>query len=174
MPAAPLRAPRALCAGAVAGAGAAVAHVGAGASLPPVWLLLTVVALGTLVSAPLTRRRLDLAGLAGVALVAQAVFHGGFMLHAPGETHALGAMALSHALAAAATVAAALGAERAWWRLLDAALTRLLPRTSHPTAPPTPGRLPSPAAPDGPVLRAVAAPRRTRGPPALRASVLPA
>lgn len=174
MPAAPLRAPRALCAGAVAGAGAAVAHVGAGASLPPVWLLATVVALGTLVSLPLTRRRMDLAGLAGVALVAQAVFHGGFMLHAPGESHALGAMALSHTLAAAATVTVALGAERAWWRVVDAALTRLLPRTSHPTAAPSPGRLPSPAAPDGPVLRLVAAPRRTRGPPALRALALPA
>ncbi|WP_447644012.1 hypothetical protein [Nocardioides zeae] len=99
-----------------------------------------------------------------MALVAQAVFHGGFMLHAPGETHALGAMAVSHTLAAAATVAVALGAERAWWRLLDAALTHLLPRTSHPTVPPTLARVPSPAAPDGPVLRLVAAPRRTRGP----------
>ncbi|MFW6773376.1 hypothetical protein ACOACO_03755 [Nocardioides sp. CPCC 205120] len=165
MTATPLRTPRALSAGVLCGAGAVTAHVLAGGAAPPAWLAALAVLVGVATALPLTRRRLDVAGLAGTALLTQAGLHLALGLTGPAPAHDPLTMALAHGAAGAVTVAAALGAERAWWRLVRAALLRLLP--------PLPQRYGVPAHP-APLAVAVGAtpataPRRdpqlTRGPP---------
>lgn len=174
---APHRTLRATGAGAVCGLGAVVAHALGGGATPPAWLALLAVLTGVATLVPLTRRRLDVAGLTAAALLAQTVFHLGFMLHDPGATHGPGTMLATHVAAGLLTVATARSSEQAWWRLADALATllaRLLPPALTPyAAPPRPGR-PAAAAHLRPRGRDAASPRRPRGPPVTGALLAPA
>lgn len=172
MPAAPLRTRRAVSAGAVCGAGAVVAHVLAGGAVPPLWLALLAAAVGAGACAPLSRARLDALGLAGAALLAQAVFHLGFSLHASSGHDGALLMLGSHLGAGAVSVAAALGVERAWWRLALAALGRLVPAVPRPTRLPSRRVLAPPLGRTTGPADAHHAPHASRGPPRGPAPVL--
>lgn len=167
---APHRSLRAVGAGVVCGLGAVVAHVLGGGATPPVWVAQLAVVTSAGVLAPLTRRRLDVAGLGAAALLAQTVLHAGFMLHDPALTQGPGAMLAAHVAAGLLTVATARSSEQAWWRLADALATllaRLLPPTPHQPYAGTRRRGAVTAARTSrPVSRAAASPRAPRGPPA--------
>lgn len=173
---APLRARRAVSVGAVSGMGAVLAHGIAGGATPPIWLTALAVLVGIGAALPLTRARIDLAGLGAAALLSQAVLHLGLTLATPtsASDHGDGAMLVAHGLATALTLAVARASEQAWWRIAEVADT-LIARTLGAivpvlaaTAVPTPRRVALAVAVAG--VRpadAHASPRRTRGPPAV-------
>lgn len=172
MPAAPLRTRRALSAGVLCGAGAVVAHGLAGGATPPVWLAVLAAAVGAGACAPLSRVRLDVLGLTGAAILAQAVFHLGFSLHAPTSHDGALPMLLAHLAAGAVSVAAALGAERAWWRLALAAVGRLVPAVPRVAVVPGVRRTPVATARTTGPADTHRSPHASRGPPADDLTVL--
>lgn len=171
---APHRALRATCAATTSGLGAVAAHVAAGCAPPPWWLGLVAVLASLAAAVPLTRRRIDAAGLAAVALVGQAAFHGGFMAHDPSASHGTSHVVVAHVVAAGLVLVVAGSSERAWWRVADALRTSLrasLRRLLGPSAGlvAVPGRPSVPAVPAQRVAleRVAGSPRRPRGPPVL-------
>lgn len=161
---------RGAVAGAVCVVAAVAAHVWAGGSVS--WLPVIAAAL---VAVPagyaLAGREVDVAQTAALALLAQGVWHTGFMLSASGgDHHAVdaGAMLLAHLLAAAVATAVCftgehqLDAVRRW--VLDLVLPRLLALVD-PVAQ-RPGRLLPQRSETAPLLRHVVASHPHRGPPA--------
>lgn len=99
-------------AGAVCAAGAVLAHAAAGGSVDPLAALLALVA-SALLGRLLLRGPVDGTQTFALALVAQVVWHGAFLLTAaPAPAHSAVGMLLTHVAAAALTTVAALGVER--------------------------------------------------------------
>lgn len=167
---APLRTRRAVSVGAVSGMGAVLAHGFAGGAAPPAWLAGLAVLVGVAAALPLTRARIDLAGLAAAALASQAVFHLGFTVAATPSHDSGASMLLAHTIATALTLLVARASEDAWWRLADSTRAFLTRTFGLPTPTACAPALRRGAAPHPRAglraARAHASPRRTRGPPA--------
>lgn len=94
------------------GAGAVLAHAAVGGSVDPLAAVLALVA-SVVLGRLLLRGPVDGAQTFALALAAQVVWHGAFLLtSAPGPAHSALGMLLTHLLAAALTTVVALGVER--------------------------------------------------------------